>query len=66
MLVLTRKRGEAIVIADNIVVTVLEVHGRRVKLGFVAPGNAPIHRAEVYEKLEDCLTAGDYAEAALV
>jgi len=65
MLVLTRKRGEAIVIADNIIVTVLEVQGSRVKLGFVAPGDSPIHRAEVYEKIEQCLPAGTYAEAAL-
>ena len=41
MLVLSRKRGEAIVIADNITVTVLEVQGNRVKLGFVAPGRRP-------------------------
>ena len=65
MLVLSRKRGEAIVIADNIVVTVLEVRGGRVKLGLVAPGDAPIHRAEIYEKIEHCLPAAIYAEAAL-
>ena len=65
MLVLSRKCGEAIVIAGNITVTVLEVHGSRVKLGFAAPCDAPIHRAEVYEKIEHCLPAGTYAEAAL-
>ena len=65
MLVLSRKSGESIVIADNITVTVLEVQGNRVKLGFIAPGEAPIHRAEVYEKLSRCLPAGAYAEAAL-
>jgi carbon storage regulator len=65
MLVLSRKCGEAIVIADNITVTVLEVRGSRVKLGFVAPDDATIHRAEVYENIEHCLPAGCYAEAAL-
>ena len=65
MLVLSRKRGESIVISDDITVTVLEVQGSRVKLGFVAPGEAPIHRAEVYAKLSHCLPAGAYAEAAL-
>ena len=65
MLVLSRKCGEAIVIADNITVTVLEVQGSRVKLGFVAPGDAPIHRAEVYQKIEHCLPLGAYAEAAM-
>ena len=65
MLVLSRKCGEAIVIADNIAVTVLEVKGGRVKLGFVAPGNAVIHRAEVHAKIVRGLPAGGYAEAAL-
>ena len=63
MLVLSRKCGEAIVIADNITVTVLEVQGNRVKLGFAA-GDAAIHRAEVYEKIMHSLPAGTYAEAA--
>ena len=66
MLVLSRKCGEAIVIADNITVTVLAVQGNRVKLGVAAPCEAPIHRAEVYEKIEHCLPAAVYAEAALV
>jgi len=65
MLVLSRKCGEAIVISDNIIVTVLEVQGSRVKLGFVAPDDAPIHRAEIYEKIEHCLPASIYAEMAL-
>ncbi len=65
MLVLSRKCGEAIVIADNITVTVLEVHGSRVKLGFAAPGGTPIHRAEIYATLMHCPPAGAYAEAAL-
>jgi len=66
MLVLSRRCGEAIVIADNIIVTVLRVQGNRVKLGVVAPREAPIHRAEVYEQIEHCLPAAIYAEAALV
>ncbi len=65
MLVLSRKCGEAIVIAENIVVTVLEEKGNRVRLGFVAPGSAPIHRAEVQEKIEHRLPVEAYAEEAL-
>lgn len=65
MLVLSRKCGEAIVIADDITVTVLEVKGGRVKLGLIAPGDATIHRAEVYAKIMHCPPAGAYAEAAL-
>jgi sRNA-binding carbon storage regulator CsrA len=36
-----------------------------VKLGFVAPGDAPIHRAEIFEQIEHRLPFGAYAEAAL-
>ena len=52
MLVLARKCGESVVIGSNITVTVLEVHGDRVKLGFEAPGVVPIHRLEVRQSLE--------------
>ena len=51
MLILSRKVGERIVIGPNIFVTVLEVRGDRVKLGFVAPGEVPIHREEVHRRL---------------
>ena len=46
MLVLSRKRGEQIVIGRDIVVTVLEVHHSRVKLGLLGPGGVVIHREE--------------------
>ena len=51
MLVLSRKRGEAIVIGRDIEVTVLEVRGDRVKLGFKGPQEVPIHRAELSLKM---------------
>ncbi len=51
MLVLSRKSGEAIVIADNITVTVLGVQGGRVKLGFSAPSEMPIHREEIRARI---------------
>ena len=44
MLVLSRKLKQSIKIGQNIEVVVLEVHGDRVKLGFVAPAEVPIHR----------------------
>ncbi len=47
MLVLTRKKQEHIHIGDSIVLTVLEVRGNRVRLGFDAPANVRILRAEV-------------------
>jgi len=51
MLVLSRKRGEAVMIGQNVAVTVLEVHGDRVKLGFSSPADVPIHREEVYQRI---------------
>jgi len=53
MLVLCRKRGEQIVIGENIEVVVLEIRDDRVKLGFKGPLEVPIHRQELHEKLSD-------------
>ncbi len=64
MLVLSRKRGEGIVIGDGVTVTVLEVHGGRVKLGFNAPAEVPIHREEVLQRIEDCPSVLEYARFA--
>lgn len=47
MLVLTRKLGEAIQIADDVTIEVLEVRGGRVRLGITAPQNIHVHRAEL-------------------
>mgnify|MGYP001432921825 FL=1 len=58
MLILTRKNREAVVIGENsgigqlLKVTVLEVHSGRVKLGFEADSELPIHRAEVWERIQ--------------
>ncbi len=49
MLVLSRKREERIMIADNIVITVLDIRGNKVRLGIKAPAEVPVHRSEVYE-----------------
>lgn len=52
MLVLSRARGEQIVIGGNITVTVLEVRGDKVRLGFDGPAEVPIHRQEVQQRLQ--------------
>ena len=52
MLVLSRKSGQQIVIADNIVITVVEIRSDRVRLGIEAPREIPIHRKEVFESIE--------------
>ena len=53
MLVLARKRGERIVIGDEIEVTVLDIRGGRVKLGFQGPQEIPIHRRELHARLQN-------------
>ncbi|MGG4481033.1 carbon storage regulator CsrA [Paenibacillus illinoisensis] len=52
MLVLTRKKGESIVISDDIVLTVLSVDGENVKLGIEAPRDIDIYRKEVLDAIE--------------
>jgi carbon storage regulator len=53
MLVLSRKKNESIVINDQIVVTVIEVRGDKVRLGIDAPKEVPVHRREVYNKIKE-------------
>jgi len=49
MLVLTRKKGESIVISDVVEVTIVEVRGDKVRIGITAPDDIDIDRKEVYE-----------------
>lgn len=51
MLVLSRKKNESIVIADSIVVTVVDVRGDKVRLGIEAPREIPIHRSEIHDAI---------------
>lgn len=53
MLVLRRKVGEVIVINDNIQVVVVEIRNGKVRLGITAPGEVPVHREEVQQKIEE-------------
>lgn len=51
MLVLSRKKNESIVINDNIVVTIVEIRGDKVRLGIEAPRDIPVHRREVLDAI---------------
>ena len=51
MLVLTRRANQSIMIADDIVVTVLEIRGDQVRLGIRAPRHVAVHREEVFAEL---------------
>jgi len=52
MLVLSRQRDESIIIGDNIVVTIVDIRGDKVRLGINAPTEIPVHRQEVYEAIQ--------------
>jgi len=52
MLVLSRQRDESIIIGDNVVITVVDVRGDKVKLGIDAPREISVHRQEVYEAIQ--------------
>ena len=53
MLYLTRKVGESIVINDTIEVTVVEVRGRSIKLGFTFPPGVSVLRRELFDKIQE-------------
>ena len=52
MLVLARERDDSIMIGDNIVVTIVDIRGDKVRLGINAPFEIPVHRQEVYEAIQ--------------
>lgn len=53
MLALSRKKNEALVINNNVEITVLEIKGEQVKLGISAPKEVPIYRKEVYVQIQE-------------
>lgn len=60
MLVLARLRDESVMIGDNVKVTIVDIRGDKVRIGFEAPKSMPIHRQEVYDadKREKARKAG--------
>jgi carbon storage regulator len=52
VLALSRKKGEALIINNNIEITVLDVKGDQVKIGINAPKEVPVYRNEVYEQIQ--------------
>lgn len=53
MLALSRKKSEALIINNNIEITVLEIKGEQVKLGISAPKEVPVYRKEVYMQIQN-------------
>jgi carbon storage regulator len=66
MLVLSRKANQRIVIGENIELVVVAVTGDRVRLGFNAPSDVPIHREEVHRRIQSEVQAGDLATAVAI
>lgn len=66
MLVLTRKRGERVLIGSTMSVVVLDVQGNRVKLGFDCPPNVPVLREELHAVVPapalECVSCGESSE----
>jgi carbon storage regulator len=52
MLYLTRKIGESVIINDNIEVTVIDIRGKSIKLGFTFPTDATVLRREIFERIQ--------------
>ncbi|MCH7795271.1 MAG: carbon storage regulator CsrA [Proteobacteria bacterium] len=52
MLYLTRKIGESVIINDNIEVTVIDIRGKSIKLGFTFPSDATVLRREIFERIQ--------------
>ena len=68
MLVLTRHVGEQLVIAGNIVVTVVCMEGNKVRLGIAAPKSVRVDRAEVHDRRlaeQACESTGSDCEMEL-
>ena len=53
MLALSRKKNEALIINNNIEITILEIKGEQVKIGISAPKEVPIYRKEVYVQIQE-------------
>ena len=53
MLALSRKKNEAIIISNNVEVTILEIKGDQVKIGITAPKEVPVYRKEVYLQIQE-------------
>ncbi len=65
MLALSRKKNEALIINNNIEITILEVKGDQVKVGIEAPREIPVYRKEVYLQIQEANSASSDATAAM-
>ncbi len=62
MLILTRRISESIIVGDDVKITVLGVKGNQVRLGIDAPKHLPVHREEIYERIQHEKKSGTETE----
>lgn len=52
ILVLSRRASEVLIIGDDIKITILSIKGNQVRIGVDAPKNIPVHREEIYQRIQ--------------
>ena len=65
MLVLSRKRDEAILLGDDIKIVVIDIRGNKVRLGIEAPSELLVHRQEVYDAIRRLENDGEKGSAEI-
>ena len=63
MLILTRRVGESLMIGDDVNVTVLGIKGNQVRIGVNAPKEVPVHREEIYQRIQEENESNDHKVA---
>ncbi|MCA9053954.1 MAG: carbon storage regulator CsrA [Planctomycetaceae bacterium] len=61
MLVLSRHRDESIIIGDDVIVTIVDIRGDKVRLGIQAPSHVTVHRQEIYDAIQREKSGGNSA-----